>query len=242
MEKAETARNTPRQSARPNGISWRSQKLNIRAAAPIASTVSVKRRMRRDSSTASRTESAGSPSRRSSASRRLVPRRSIWRTMLAPTVKLRPPPCISTRITPSPNPFQWSAVSTVTSPVTQVAETAVKRASTGGVAAPSTVATGSASRRDPVAIRRPKAIRNRWAWTRALGTCRGRAAGRSRITRLVPAPAPARIRSARRDRIRDDRRFTGPRRGARRRRRCRGRNRRRATRHQIGAPRRGRGQ
>ena len=72
--------------------------------------------------------------------------------MLAPTMKPKPPAWIRARITACPNPFQWSRVSTVASPVTAAAEVAVNRASTGEVAEPSRVAQGSERRTVPTRI------------------------------------------------------------------------------------------
>src|SRR5215218_6520006 len=68
--------------------------------------------------------------------------------MLAPTMKPSLPVWVSTRRTICPDQFQCSSVSTTERPVTDAAETDVKKASIKGVGWPDLVTHGSA--RNPV--------------------------------------------------------------------------------------------
>lgn len=64
-------------------------------------------------------------------------------------IKPRPPIWTHANITSCPKTEKWVPVSTTASPVTQVAETAVKKASVSSMDSPVVVATGSASRKVP---------------------------------------------------------------------------------------------
>ena len=57
-----------------------------------------------------------------------------------------PPTCRATKTMACPAPDQWVAMSTVVSPVTQIAEVAVKSASARGVASPLAEAKGIISK------------------------------------------------------------------------------------------------
>lgn len=63
-----------------------------------------------------------------------------------------PPAWISARMTPCPNPDQWTGVSTTISPVRHMAEVAVNRDSMTEVCAPDLVAAGMSSRTEPMMI------------------------------------------------------------------------------------------
>ncbi len=76
--------------------------------------------------------------------------------IIAIDMKPSPPICIRSSITARPNPDQYMPVSTVISPVTQVALVAVKNAVFGGVNSPSADETGSMSKRAPAVITRKK--------------------------------------------------------------------------------------
>ena len=93
-------------------------------------------------------------------SRGVTARLIISDIMTARLMKPSPPICISVSMTIWPNRLQCVAVSTVTSPVTQVALTAVKAASSGGVKVRETDEMGSIKSSAPSSIimRKPIAI------------------------------------------------------------------------------------
>ena len=80
---------------------------------------------------------------------RPIRRRRAKGTTEMRVTKPRPPSCSSSRITSCPNQVQCTAVSTITSPVTQVAEVAVNRQVSHEVGTPSRAATGRWSSRAP---------------------------------------------------------------------------------------------
>jgi len=162
LQKADTDVNTPCHAALPNGMS--AENLAVKRMAPAASAINVKRTIRRDRCSASRSESAGEPSRIITASRRPgpdVPRRSTAKIKLAPTMNPNPPAWIKRRTTASPNVFQWSAVSS-TAKVPAKADTAVKKASTSEVDTPGSSVQGSHRRIVPAINNIMTAMRNRF--------------------------------------------------------------------------------
>jgi hypothetical protein len=95
-----------------------------------------------------------------------------------------------------PKPFQWSRVSTTTSPVTEAADVAVKIASTQFVGSPSRAAQGSMSRRLPASTNPASANTNTLALCRMLGASRraiwasGRLISRVGLTRFLTMRSP----------------------------------------------------
>ncbi len=113
----------------------------------------------------------------------------------------KPPSWMSARITTCPKGLQWLAVSSTTSPVTQVALVAVKRASMNLVPCPSAEAIGSMSSPVPTLMRtmnRPSrvtagggALRIRRGWRTV--NCSGRV--RWTRTRRSPGRRPSSVMS-----------------------------------------------
>ncbi len=95
-----------------------------------------------------------------------------------------PPTLMATRMTTWPKPDQYVAVSTVTSPVTQTADTAVNSASTNGARWPLAVATGSESR----PVTRTMTLAKTVIASRA-GELRPTSSTRARVRANAPAPA-----------------------------------------------------
>jgi hypothetical protein len=73
-----------------------------------------------------------------------------------------------------PKPFQWSAVSTTTRPVSEAADTAVNSASTRPLPWPLRVVNGLASRTVPIAMTVERPTRNATAARAGGGRCRMR--------------------------------------------------------------------
>src|SRR5699024_1759436 len=109
-----------------------------------------------------------------SPSRCITDRLSSEATVISPS----PPSLIAIMITVRPKVDQWVPVSTVTRPVTQIAETAVNSASVRSVRTPSVVAAGSDSstvNAPIIAVNTPSAIRDGVARVRLCSTRRHRA-------------------------------------------------------------------
>ncbi len=149
---AETAWNTPLQSASSGSTSWIIQNRSVRVAATTSWTARV-------------------TSARPISTCRRSPRLSTLRSVLATSCRRRPsrlersitssdatvmkpsPPIwMSARMTPWPKPLQWVPVSTTASPVTHTAEVAVKNASRVEVERPDAVENGSARSAAPTVM------------------------------------------------------------------------------------------
>ena len=149
---AEIAWNTPRYNASQNGSSYLHPN---RTASSSATAASITKLSRMTPATTWRTSprprafvSACAKSCIRIPSRRATRRASTEAIVITPM----PPIWISARMTPSPNPDQYVDVSTTTSPVTQIAETAVNNAVPSPVRSPLSEATGSISRMVPTTV------------------------------------------------------------------------------------------
>ncbi len=145
----------------------------------------VKRAIRRAIATASRNESVGMLSPIINWCRSLPrPRPSRPSTRLAPTMNPRPPIWIRIRMISWPNQFQCVAVSSVTSPVTERADIAVKSASVGAVDSPLLLTQGNISRPVPATTSRLKTATKRRAWNSEVGRRTGGRGGGNSMMRV----------------------------------------------------------
>jgi hypothetical protein len=115
--------------------------------------------------------------------------------MSEPTVMMpKPPSWISTRMTASPKPVQYTGVSTTINPVTQVADVAVKNAVSSPAPPGPLAETGSSSSAVPMPIAAANPTTTNWAGWRSR-----KRRGDSSVTPTtrVSTPSPDPLRSRR---------------------------------------------